>query len=418
MIPLYGSEKNVRRNLLLFFIDGISFMPSMTLISITTVIPFFLEYLGASTFQIAMAASIALICTIIAQPLFGSMSSRTKKLHRTFGKILFTQRIGFFLFILSIPLFAGNPGRLIWIFLFFWGVFNLFVGSYGVFFVPLVLKLLPPDKRGTLRGIGFAIGSGLGLLMAALIPVILNRADFPYNFMVIFMLGCVFLFLNAAGFLLMKEHDDITPREPMSVTAYIKGIVPAVSKDAPFRSMLAMSMFLVVANSLLAFYTLYAMRELNATEYHVATLAALAVAANAVGFVVFGLIIDRFGPAKNAVIAALLLIAAGGIALAGSTLVFLYAAWIFANMANSAYGSVASLLIGEVAPSNKLPLYAGALNIVSLALSSVVLLVLAPAVENIGFGLIFIVVLGCGAASLVINIFVFNKHLTKIKGEV
>jgi len=111
---------------MLYFFDGISFTLSVTFISITTIIPFFLEQLEASTFQIAMAVALVPICTFITQPLFGSLASRVKKLSKTFTKILFLQRASFFVFAITIPLFP--PHILIRTFLFAWGVFNLFVG--------------------------------------------------------------------------------------------------------------------------------------------------------------------------------------------------------------------------------------------------------------------------------------------------
>jgi len=58
---LYGGRKDINHNLKLFFIDGVLFMPAMTLISISTVIPYFLTQLGASAYQIALAAAVAFI---------------------------------------------------------------------------------------------------------------------------------------------------------------------------------------------------------------------------------------------------------------------------------------------------------------------------------------------------------------------
>jgi MFS family permease len=414
---MYGDAKNVRRNLYLFFFDGITFMPTMTLICITTVIPFYLEQLHASTFQIALAASMALVCTILTQPVFGSVASRAKSLQKTFTKILFIQRFIFFGFVLCIPFFAGNYTLLIWLFLVSWCVFNLFVGSYAVFFVPLLLKLLPPDKRGALRGSGLAIGSGLGVGAAALIPIIINRVIFPYNFVIIFAIGCVFLLLNAFIFSLMKEHEDNEPRMAMNVVEYLKGIPASVRDDPPFRVMVIVCSFLVVGHALRVFYTLYAIRVFEITEYHIATLAALAVLANAVGFIVFGFIIDKAGPWVNSVISACLLVVAGVVALVTDTLFFLFAAWVIAALANSAYGSIVSIFIGEVTPAGKLPLYAGVINVVSLSLSSVILLALAPVLEGFGFSLLFVVVLLCGIFSLLVNFLFLKKYLDKTSSK-
>ena len=88
---MYGSTKDIRHNLRLIFIDGVLFIPSVTLISIATVIPFFLERLGASTLQLGMAASLALICALITQPIFGSIASRSKAIHKSFGKTILLQ---------------------------------------------------------------------------------------------------------------------------------------------------------------------------------------------------------------------------------------------------------------------------------------------------------------------------------------
>ena len=413
----YGGERNVRHNLTLFFLDGVAFMPAMALISITTVIPFFLEQLGASTFQIALAASMVTVCVFMTQPLFGSIVSRTKLMAKTFWKILLLQRLIFIAFVFSIPLLAANSSVLVWGFLFFWGVFNIFAGSYSLFHTPLVIKLLPPEKRGAIRGVGFAIGSGIALGMTALIPIILNNIVFPYNFVLIFALGTFFLFLNAAVFLFMREHEDVEPRIPMSAARFVREVPSSVQKDAVFRTMIVTCTFLVIANSLLPYYTLYAIRVFGATEAHLATLAGLAVISPAIGHIVFGLIIDRKGPKTTSVIAACLVVAAGTLALVTNSLTMLFVAWLFANLGVSCFNMTVQLLLGEVAPSSKLPLYVGVLMIISLFISSAVLLLLAPALETLGFTLLFATVFACGLLSLLTNVLVFRKQLARRRAE-
>lgn len=408
---MHGTKKDISHNLALFFIDGVLFMPAMTFIAIATVIPFFLEYLGASTMQIAMAASLAFICTFLMQPLFGSIASRTRVMSKTFGWILITQRVIFLAFALVIPLFAFSPPLLVWMFLFFWGVFNIFVGSYSVFFTPLLLKLLPPEKRGAMRGIGFAIGSLLGVGVAVLIPVIINRFVFPYNFVIIFASGTILLIFDAILFLLMREHEDVEPRVPLSVLQYIKGIPSSVKEDTLFRTMIIICTLMVVANALLPYYTLYALRVFNATESHIANLSALAIISAAVGFIIFGIIVDRWGPVLTSIIAACFITVAGVLALVSNSLSLLYVAWVFASLGNTCYLVTVSLLLDKVTSSGKIPLYVGVLTTISLVLSSAVLLLLAPALERIGFSLLFWVVSICGAGSLAVNLLSFSKQI-------
>jgi len=408
---VYGSGKDIRRNLALFFLDGVVFTPAMTLISITSVIPYFLTQLGATTFQVGLAASLALICNFISQPVFGRIASHSIMMHRTFGKILLLQRIIFMLFVLCIPVFAGFGRLMVWAFLFFWGVFNIFVGSYNVFYTPLVLKLLPPDKRGALRGMGNAAGSLLGVGAAALIPILLDRAAFPGNYTLIFSIGSVLLLIDGALFLIMRMPADAEPNTPMGMLQYIREMPAAVRGNAPFRAMVLTCMFLVAANSLLAYYTLYAIRVFSATESQVGILAALAVIAGAVGYVVFGIAVDRRGPQVTTVISAALVVISGALALTTHSLSLLYVAWALANLASSCYMVSAALLLGKVSPSSKLPLYVGVYAVISLSLSSAMLLLLAPALERVGFIPLFAAVLLCGAFSLLSNIFILKRRL-------
>jgi len=301
-------------------------------------------------------------------------------------------------------------------FLFFWGVFNIFVGSYGVFFSPLLLGLLPPQKRGAIRGIGFTIGSLLGLGAAALIPSVLGGISFPHNFVLIFSAGLLFLLVNAGLFLNLRQPEDAVPTIPMSLVQYLKAMPVTIREAVPFRTMILTCMFLVVANSLLPFYTLYAIRVFSATESHIATLAALAVLSTAFAHIVFGAVVDRHGPKATLLIATLLVISAGILPLAANSLGFLFVAWVFANLGNTCYLLTAQLIIGEVSPSAKLPLYVGVQNTISLALSSIVLLLLAPVLENFGFVLLFVTVLACGIFSLLMNVIFLRKVMPEPLG--
>jgi len=406
---MYGSEKDIKHNLFLFFIDGVVYTPATTLISITAVIPYFMAQLGAATFQIGLAASLALVCNFVAQPFFGQIASRSSRMHMTFLKILLLQRFIFLAFVLIMPFVAHNGAVLVWIFLLFWSLFNIFVGSYGVFYTPLLLKLLPPDRRGAIRGMGYAIGSGLGLGAAALIHVLLVHIRFPYNYTLIFALSVVLMVIDALiYFFIRMPREGIEPNEPMGMVRYIREMPSSISKNAPFRAMILTCMFLVAANSLLPYYTLYAIKVFSAAESHVAALAALAVIANAAGYIIFGAAVDNWGPRTTLRISAMIIILAGALALFTHSLGFLYAAWALANFGNIAYSITSSLLYAEVCPPSKLPLYVGVYSIISLALSSAVLLLLAPVLERIGFMVLFTTVVICGVLSLLCNLFILR----------
>ena len=414
---MYGSQKDIRHNLKMFVIDGISFMPSVAFISITSVIPFFLDQLGATTFQIALAATMTLVCALLSQPLFGVIASRSTVMNRTFGKILLLQRLTFLLFIFLIPLFSDQHALLVYLFLIFWAIFNVFAGSYTIFHTPLVIKLLPPDKRGAIRGVGHAIGSFIGVGMTALIPWLLLRFIFPYNFMLVFAFGLFFLFINAFVFFFMRQSKDVVPNETMGLLKYIKEMPTSIKENASFRAMILTCLFLAIANAVLPYYTLYAIRTFAATEGDIATLTALAILFGALAIVGFGYIADRRGPRIVAVIAACFVIAAGLLALTTHSLHFLFVAWVLANISNSGFPIIVTLLLGEVSPTAKLPLYVGVQTTISMAISTIIVLLLAPALEHISFIPLFALVLVCGLLSLFANLFILKKRLAKLRIE-
>ena len=407
----FGEPKDIKRNIILFFFDGVTFMPSMALISITTVIPFFLETLQASTFQFAIVTSMTTIGMLIGKPFFGSMASRARVMTKTFAKVLFVQRLIFLLFVLMMPLLAFNSSVMIWTFIVFWAIFNLLSGGYIVFHVPLILKLLPPHQRAGVRGVGQAIGNIIALGMAVLIPIILERFSYPHNFMIIFLLGLMFLFWNAANFWWMKEHEDVEPRIAMKVLEYIKAMPICLKEDSTFRGLILSCVFLVLGISLIPFYTLYAIRTFGIGAEQIAFLASLAILSTIFVNVVLGFMIDRFGPVKVSPVIGGFIFLSGLIPLVSNAILPFYVAWVLVNLGNICYIKATNLMLGDVCPPGKSPLYVGVLFMISMSLSSLVVLGLAPVLEAFGFTILFIIVVASGGLGLFYNVFVFQRRL-------
>ncbi|TGO05137.1 MFS transporter [Serinibacter arcticus] len=409
----YGGRRAVRRNAFLFFLDGVTFQPSLALISMAAVVPLLLEHLGASTAQFAIATSVVSVGTFISQPYFVSLCSRSRRMGKTFARVLLLQRFLFLAFVLAMPLLASHHGLMTWVFLASWTIFNVLAGSGTLFNVPLVLKLLPPRKRAGLRGVGMAGGSIIALAATALIPITIARIPFPGSYMVLFGIGLVFLFANAAGFWFMDERDDVEPRVPMKVSEYLRDVPGTLRHDATFRAMVTSCVFLVVANSLLPFYTLHAIRTFAAGEDYVALLASLAIVTGVAVNLTFGFIIDRRGPVALSPIAAVAATAAGVVGLVGHSLAALSVAWVLANVASACYMKTTMLMLGDVSPSGKAPSYVGILFSISMLVSGVVVLALAPLLDAIGFTALFVIVGGCGAVAWFWNARVFQPRLAR-----
>jgi Na+/melibiose symporter-like transporter len=282
-----------------------------------------------------------------------------------------------------------------------------------VFNVPLMLKLLPPNRRAGMRGVGIAIGSVISLGMAALIPVVIEHVPYPQDFMVLFGVGLLFLFANAAGFWLMDEREDVEPPHPLRVAAYLKAIPVTLVADPVFRAMVGSCVAIVIANSLIPFYTLHAIRDLSASEGQVSLLAGLAIFTGVAVSLLLGFLIDRRGPVRLSPVAAVAVTAAGLVGLVAHSFPVLVVAWVLANLGNAAYMQTTMLMLGDVSPKGKAPLYVGVLFSISMLVSSVVVLALAPVLEILGFTALFVLVAACGALGWYWNVRVFQPRLAR-----
>jgi len=127
-----------KKNFVLFFIDTVLFINAMTYLSVTAVITYFLNTLGASTFQISLASILVSVGTFISQPIFAKKAAGLTIKLKSFLRILSIQRIFFLFFVMTIPMLVSAGYYLaIMAFLICWGIFSFFVGSYTPFYMAL-----------------------------------------------------------------------------------------------------------------------------------------------------------------------------------------------------------------------------------------------------------------------------------------
>lgn len=386
-----------RRNLFLFFTDNLLFMNAMTFLSVNAVITYFLATLNASTFEIGLVNALVSIGSVVSQPLFAKLVMKLTHRAKLFAKILFLQRMIFLLVVAAVPLFAEtHPQLMVTLFLIGWAVFNLFVGSYAIFYMSLFAKLVAPSERGRLRGFSSGTGSILALGSAAVCGVILNRVEFPYNYTLIFAIGVALLLLDVLMFQLLNENeaDEVTLVD-MNFFQYFKTIPTMLQEFAGFKRMVAGFTLMVTAQSALAYYTLYAVRTYQAGSSTIALFTAITGLANIAGSLIFGILSDRIGHRQVLVAAS----AAGGLA---SLLIVLfpgmwsvYAAFALTNMCIIGYNLSSGILIVEQIPRARLPMAISINSMITLCTSSVVMIG-SSWLADLSFQAVFLITGFCG----------------------
>lgn len=401
--------KNIsNRNYFLLFLDTVLYTNAMAFLSINAVIPYFLNKLGASTIEISLASVLVSVCALITQPLFSGMVLKLKYKLKPFVKILFTQRIIFLIFVMFIPIISKiSPTLMIVMFLIFWGMFNLFVGSYSPFYNLIMSKLVPLNKRGRLLGFAGAFGNFIAIATSMLIGILLKNVSYPYNYTIIFLLGIVVLLLDVLDFNLMKDDvpDKVADKE-INYVEYLKLLPNILKNNNKFAHMVAGFTFCTVTNVSLAFYTLYAIRTYHAGATEIAVFTSITVLVNIFASMILGVIADKFGHKYVLQVSALCGLGAGIIVISIAGIGSVYFAFILTTFCTCGYNLSSNMLVIQEAPRDELAMYISANMLITQIISSIALLLSGYVIDKFSFKPIFLLTIITGtAAYLMFRIF-------------
>ncbi|MFC3344607.1 MFS transporter [Paenibacillus abyssi] len=395
--------------------DGIFFHNAMTFLSINAIMTYFLNELGAATFEIGLANALVSIGAIASQPFFAQkVMNLSYKLH-TFVKYLFIQRTLFLLFVLTIPVFSvSNPQLMILLFFVFWALFNFFVGAYGPFYMTLFAKMVGVQQRGRLRGYSGGLGNLLALGSAYAASVILNEVAYPYNYTIIFGIGAIILLFDVLCFALMKEEpDQVTPID-MNFFQYFKSIPVTFRENRTFKTIVISFCFMMISQVSLAYYALYAVRVYEISASQAVLFTAITGLINIIGNIVFGIIADKYSHRLVLLVSSLCAVAAGVLIVSIYELFAVYAAFALSTLGFCGFFLSSGVLIIENVKHERLAMYVSVNSVLTLIVSAVVTLGSSFLIDIISFESVFIVAGVSGLVSGII-LFNFNRLNTKIK---
>lgn len=381
------------RNYTLMFLDKILFINAMAFLSINAVIPYFLSGLGASTFLISLATILASLAVVITQPIFSKQAMRLPYKLKSFFKLLLAQRVIFLIFVICIPFIASkSPAMMIAMFLIFWGIFNIFVGSYSPFFMSIMPKLISREQRGRLSGFGNAVGSFIAIGTSIFIGILLKNLMYPYNYTTIFAVGILLLFVDAALFHFMEsEPPDKIIDKNFGYLQYFKHIPMLMKKNKKYATIVIGACFFVISNISLTYYSLYGIRSFNAGATEIAVFSSITMVINIIGNIILGIIADKLGHRLVLQYSAVSGIAAGIIILTTKGIFSVYAAYALSSLCSCGFQLSSGMLIIEEVPKDELPVYISINSIVSMILSTFIMLVSSLIIDKFSFTPVFAV---------------------------
>lgn len=392
---------------LLFMADSMTFQNAMVFLSVTVVIPYFLNHLGASAFALSLAPTIVNIGTILSQPFFARRAMEVSVKHRRFVRYLLIQRVSFFLYALAIPLlYKAGAAVSIWAFLAAWCMFNCFTGCYNTFFVAIYTKMVPLSQRGRVMGLGGAAANLVAVLTSLLVGVLTREIAFPYNIAAIFLCGILLLLADCAALASLEEPEDDPPAKASSESspAYLKDALAALGTDERFRKIIIGYTFFALSCVSLNYCFMYASRTFSAPETLVGIFSMLTVLGTVAGNLLFGVVADRFGHLSTLILAGAASLCGGVFLVLGGSQAAVYCAFTLCTVGNAGYQLSANNYIALHCPGEKLPLYVSVHSMVTLTLAAAITLLCGVGFHLLGAKPIFAALTLCAAVSIVITL--------------
>ncbi|MCX7571423.1 MFS transporter [Tumebacillus sp. DT12] len=253
-----------RRNFRMLSFDGVLYNIALTFLDATILIPLFLTELGGSPLWIGLATAIRQVGFILPQLLIARWLPRIPRLTRfVFGTYLLCR----FAFLLVILAMVNRMSPEIVMLAFFLGytMFSLGEGIIQVPWMDVFGRTISPHNHGRLFGLMQTFG-GIGAFLCGLViqHVLAHPQQFPYpgNFIVIFSLAFVLLFVSTLSFLYVKEgpRRRIEPKENGSGWLGRGHLLRTWRHNTAFRRLLIVQTLLGLHQTAMPFYILYVQR--------------------------------------------------------------------------------------------------------------------------------------------------------------
>lgn len=289
-------ERNYRWNFTVNVIDGAGYFFGASFISSSTIVPLFISKLTASPLPIGIASVIAQGGWFLPQLFTANLVERLPR------KKPFVVSLGFWLervpimLLVIVAVTAGQSASLsLVLFLICFAGHHLGAGVVATAWQDLIARCLPVNRRGRFWGTATFVGTGTGILGAALSAHILKTFSFPINFAYIFALASASVTVSWLSLSLTREPVQPITAPHQSSRQFYAGLLNILRVDHNFRRFLAARLTLAMGNMGLGFVTVAAVQRWQVPDSTVGVYTAALLLGQTLGNVAFGFLADRFG---------------------------------------------------------------------------------------------------------------------------
>lgn len=357
-------KRNLKHNFLFNILDGGFFGSGLGFASFTTVLPLFVSTMTDSAILIGLIPAIHNMGWQLPQLFIARYIARLPR-YKPLTLFLATQErvpfLGLAVLAWFLPEINRSAALSITFLLMIWQ--GLGGGLAANPWQILIGRIIPGEYRGTFFGGQSAASNLLSSATAVAAGFILDRSVGARGFALCFLLASVMMTLSWLLLAQTREPERAIDRLPrMEVNAFWSKVHGILRHDSNFRWLLATRMLSPFGMMAIAFFTVYAVRELGMGEVTAGLITSVLFITQVAANPILGRLADRWSRKSMLVVGAFCSCASALLAAAAPDLVWFYAVVFLAGIGNVAFWTIGLALTLDYGNDDEKSTYIGLSN--------------------------------------------------------
>ena len=280
-------------------LDGVFFWFGLSFVSSATILPLFVSKLSDSPVPIALLAVLAQSSWFLPQLFAAGITERIPRMKPIVINLgFFTERLPIVLLPVAALISLSNPLLALVLFFVVYAWHGFGAGLIAPAWSNMLARCFAVEKRGRFFGITSFIGTGLGTLGAFVSGWLLDTFPYPTNFVYIFTIAGLAVFVSWAFLALTREpagRDHEVPLPLRQQGQSRRKMLAIVKGDHNFRRFLIARVLSSFAAMGEGFLTVAAVRHWQVSDGTVAYFTAAMLLGQTGGNLLAGFVADRWG---------------------------------------------------------------------------------------------------------------------------
>ncbi len=258
---------HLKRNFILGVINGGFFVFAEALMSIDTVLPWFVEQLGGSNFLIGLVGPMRDAGWFLPQLFVSHHLQREPLKMPLYRRAAAIRSVAWFVWTAATFVLAANYPALLLVFFAAYAVNAIASGFAGLPFMDIVAKTIPAERRGSYFGGRLFTGGILGLVASLIVGLVLsaqNTQPFPTNVGTLFVISWIAAVLGLTAFAQIKEPPSDVRDDGYTFTAHMQRAARLPRQNKNLRYLLIARVVILLSYVAAPFYSIYSINVLGA----------------------------------------------------------------------------------------------------------------------------------------------------------